>query len=122
MRLNALLAMTVGAMALLAGGIETKAGEGRTARMETTASTGQPKARYYRKKRAPLQVNIYRGRRIGGYSYSTFDAHSTYGSSPPPYAHVRQTPSGPFDNGFFFDSGVRDVGVGSRGGDSPYIR
>jgi len=29
----------------------------------------------------------------------------------------RQTPSGPFDHGFFFDSGM-----GLHGGDSPYPR
>jgi hypothetical protein len=117
MKHNALLAMAVGVLALMAWGSTSQAAERRSARMETAADAGQPKARHYRKRR-PLQVNIY-ARRRGGYSFSSyevFSTYSTYGGSPPPYAHVRQTPSGPFDSGFFFDSGI-----GPRGGDSPYL-
>jgi hypothetical protein len=85
--------------------------------MAVTAGEATPyRAKGYRKRRRrPLEVNIYR-RRVGGYSYSAADVTSTYRAwSPPPYAHVRQTPSGPFDSGFFFDSGF-----GPRGGDAPY--
>jgi hypothetical protein len=71
--------------------------------------------RYYRKKR-PLEVTIYGRRRIGGYSYRAPDVISTYGRSPPPYADVRQSPGGPFDSGFFFDSGI-----GPQGGNSLYF-
>ena len=85
---------------------------------------GATSARYYRpaaaKKRyarRPLEVTIHRGRRIGGYSYSAGDVSSTYGGNPPPYMDVRQTPGGPFDSGFFFDSGISP-----RGGNSPYMR
>jgi hypothetical protein len=123
MQHHALLAMAVGALALLAcGTTSSQAGEEeRTARMETTASRAA-KARYYRNRR-PMEVTIYpTRRRLGGYSYGGIDANSTYGASPAPYTHTRQTPNGPFDNGFFFDSGVSDVGVGTRGGDSPYMR
>ncbi|MGQ0673023.1 MAG: hypothetical protein ACT4N2_09130 [Hyphomicrobium sp.] len=31
--------------------------------------------------------------------------------------HTRQTPGGPFDNGFFFDSAI-----GKNGGDAPYMQ
>lgn len=63
--------------------------------------------------------------RRGGYSYSQEDTINTYGDSRSNYGSAsslrdpsldRQTDSGPFDHGFFFDSGV-----GPRGGDSPYM-
>jgi hypothetical protein len=75
---------------------------------------GPTKIRYYRKK-YPLEVTIYGRRRIGGYSYRASDVTNTYGRSPPPWLDVRQTPGGPFDSGFFFDSGM-----GLHGGNSPY--
>ncbi len=62
--------------------------------------------------------------RRGGYSYSYEDAINTYGDSRGRYGSARsfrdpgldrQTQGGPFDHGFFFDSGVAP-----RGGDSPY--
>jgi hypothetical protein len=73
---------------------------------------GRPRAKHHR----PLEVTVYRRRRIGGYSYGTSNTLDTYGRSPPPYANVRQTPGGPFDSGFFFDSAI-----GPHGGDSPYL-
>lgn len=69
------------------------------------------------------QVRGYVARR-GGYSYSAEDVINTYGDSRTLYGGAnnyrdpmldRQTPFGPFDHGFFFDSGV-----GLRGGNSPY--
>ena len=82
-------------------------------RAETySGEPGHAKARHYRR---PLEVTVYGRRRIGGYSYGRSDTINTYGSSPPPYEHVRQTPGGPFDSGFFFDSGI-----GLHGGNSPY--
>jgi hypothetical protein len=57
-------------------------------------------------KSGSLQVDIYRQRRIGGYSYSRSDVMGSYGASPPPYARPLQSPGGPFDSGFFFDSGI----------------
>lgn len=62
--------------------------------------------------------------RRGGYSYDQFDSINTYGDSRGRYGSAtslrdpqlgRQTEAGPFDHGFFFDSGV-----GLRGGDAPY--
>lgn len=79
-----------------------------------------PKSGYYRK-RGP-QVRGFVQRR-GGYSYYYADSINTYGSSRTVYGGSylyrdplldRQTSAGPFDHGFFFDSGVAP-----RGGDSP---
>ena len=76
----------------------------------------------YRKKKP--QVRGYVARR-GGYSYSYADSLDTYGSARTVTGGSRyyrdanldrQTTSGPFDHGFFFDSGVSP-----RGGDSPYM-
>ena len=64
--------------------------------------------------------------RVGGYSYSQSDTINTYGDSRGRYGSAlslrdphlgRQTEGGPFDHGFFFDSGVT-----RHGGDSPYMR
>lgn len=70
------------------------------------------------------RVKSYVARR-GGYSYSQEDTINTYGDSRSKYGGAsslrdpsldRQTTSGPFDHGFFFDSGI-----GLHGGDSPYM-
>lgn len=70
------------------------------------------------------RVKGYTERR-GGYSYSYADSINTYGDSRSNYGAGsvyrdpmldRQTTAGPFDHGFFFDSGI-----GPRGGDSPYM-
>lgn len=62
----------------------------------------------------------------GGYSYNQFDTINTYGDSRGRSGAAlslrdpqleRQTEAGPFDHGFFFDSGV-----GRNGGDAPYMR
>ncbi|MFO7297775.1 MAG: hypothetical protein DIU57_005020 [Pseudomonadota bacterium] len=61
----------------------------------------------------------------GGYSYTVEDVINTYGDSRTRYGSTnfyrnwmvdRQTRFGPFDHGFFFDSGIEP-----RGGDSPYL-
>ncbi|MFM1813419.1 MAG: hypothetical protein RLZ98_114 [Pseudomonadota bacterium] len=79
-----------------------------------------PRSDYYRGK-GP-QVRSYVVRR-GGYSYSIEDTYNTYGDARTRYGSNsfyrdpfvdRQTNFGPFDHGFFFDSGV-----GPRGGDAP---
>lgn len=78
-------------------------------------------SRYYR---GGPKVRGYR-RRVGGYSYSAADTINTYRDSRTLNGgansyrfemYTRQTPSGPFDHGFFFDSGV-----GMNGGHSPYM-
>ena len=79
------------------------------------------KARHYR--RAPA-VRGYVVRR-GGYSYVIPDAINTYGDARARYGlnnfyrdpmADKQSQGGPFDHGFFFDSGIAP-----RGGDSPYM-
>ncbi|MFN0217897.1 MAG: hypothetical protein ACKVP4_03670 [Hyphomicrobium sp.] len=71
------------------------------------------------------QVKGYAERR-GGYSYSYADSVNTYGDNRSIYGGAstyrdpaldKQTNAGPFDHGFFFDSGVS----GPHGGDSPYM-
>ena len=68
-------------------------------------------------------MRAYRGRRIGFYSYSYRDVINTYGMSRARYGSINsyrdpfvdmQTPNGPFDHGFFFDSGMSP-----RGGNAP---
>lgn len=90
---------------------------------EGPAFSEHPKAAYYRK-RSP-QVRSYVQRR-GGYSYYAADSINTYGSSRTLYGGTmlyrdpmldRQSSAGPFDHGFFFDSGTAP-----RGGDSPYMQ
>lgn len=70
------------------------------------------------------RVRGYVSRR-GGYSYSYEDSINTYGDSRGQYGSARsfrdpsldrQSQGGPFDHGFFFDSGIAP-----RGGDSPYM-
>jgi len=70
------------------------------------------------------QVRGYVARR-GGYSYTYSDTINTYGDSRSLYGAAqsfrnpmvdRQTNAGPFDHGFFFESGVSP-----RGGNSPYM-
>lgn len=74
--------------------------------------------------RSGARVKGYRARR-GGYSYSYEDSINTYGDSRSNFGGAsslrdpmldRQSPAGPFDHGFFFDSGTAP-----RGGDSPYM-
>jgi len=64
--------------------------------------------------------------RRGGYSYSQADSINTYGDSRGQYGSAnslrdpnidRQTNFGPFDHGFFFDSGI-----GLHGGNAPFLR
>jgi len=87
---------------------------------ETGGYFGHRSSRRYRRP----QVRGYVARR-GGYSYKPQDTINTYGDSRTQFGGInvyrqfsldRQTPSGPFDNGFFFDSGM-----GRNGGNSPYL-
>lgn len=88
----------------------------------TTAAEARHHKRFYK---AGPQVKGYVLRR-GGYSYSYADSINTYGDSRSKYGGAsayrdpntldRQTPGGPFDHGFFFDSGM-----GSHGGNAPYM-
>ena len=115
------LAFTLGSLTLLGFSPAGEAAERRTTVVAGTAATHQPTSARYARKRT-YAVGGYR--RIGFYSYSYRDVINTYGMSRTLYGGTntyrapfmdRQTPSGPFDHGFFFDSGM-----GPHGGDSPY--
>jgi hypothetical protein len=122
---------TAGALALGALVVAASASSGfaaeRTGKAPVVRSVGaaqQTSARYYR--RRAVHPRTFAGRRIGFYSYTSRDVINTYGMSRSLYGSIntyrdpyvdRQTPAGPFDHGFFFDSGILP-----RGGDSPYLR
>lgn len=64
--------------------------------------------------------------RRGGYSYDYADSINTYGDSRSKYGSAsvyrdpnldKQTQAGPFDHGYFYNSGIGS----SHGGDSPYM-
>lgn len=111
----ALTAVASAPTAAVAGGVKS--------RSSASSSGGAHRAsRYYRRK---PQVRGYRSRRRGGYSYSAADTINTYGDSRTLNGgansyrfelYSRQSRSGPFDHGYFFDSGF-----GLHGGDSPYL-
>ena len=107
-----LLAAGISAVGLLAG--EASAGERRVRTIEQGPLLSEhPNSKYYRGQ-GP-QVRSYVKRR-GGYSYSASDAAIDYRDTSilrDPLNGRRQ--GGPFDNGFFFDSGI------SRHNDSPYL-
>lgn len=112
------LALGAAVVAMLA--LPAEAGE-RRYRSGAEQGGAHPMSSYYRKGPA---VKGYVARR-GGYSYSYADSINTYGDSRSKYGAAsslrdpmldRQTGAGPFDHGFFFDSGI-----GPRGGDSPYM-
>jgi hypothetical protein len=94
------LVVGLGVLALL-GCAGASQADGR--RMTSTAApaAGQQKTIYYRKRAA--RVRGYFAMR-GGYAYGRSDVT---GSSRAPYAWVDQSPGGPFDSGFFFDSDIR---------------
>jgi hypothetical protein len=80
-------------------------------------------SRYHRKRGVRVRGFLTRG---GYYSYNDADVVNVYGGSRALFGSAnayrdpfidRQTTAGPFDHGFFFDSGI-----GPRGGDAPYPR
>ncbi len=118
--------MLCGAMALAVaaiGGWSTPADAGWRKSGCASAKSGSGHARSCNYRRGP-QVRGYVARR-GGYSYTYADSINTYGDSRSKYGAAsslrdpaldRQTSAGPFDHGFFFDSGIAP-----NGGDSPYL-
>ena len=122
---KAALALALGTLALMSFTTVGEAAERRAKLVATTQASFQPtKARYSRRYAGP--VRGYRGRRVGFYSYSYRDVINTYGMSRARYGSINsyrdpfvdmQTPNGPFDHGFFFDSGMLP-----RGGNAPYLR
>jgi len=122
---KALLMLAIGAIALIGLGSDGEAGQ--RAKKKASAATAElgehPKSAYYHRKRT--RVYGYRARRRGGYSYGAEDVINTYGLTRGLFGSInsyrdpfvdRQTTAGPFDHGFFFDSGI-----GPHGGDSPYL-
>lgn len=102
----------------------TKSAGAKSARVKSASvdqgSGGHPQSRYYR---GGPRVKGFVARR-GGYSYTALDIVNTYGDSRSNFGGAssyrdpsldRQSSSGPFDHGFFFDSGISP-----RGGNSPY--
>jgi hypothetical protein len=87
---------------------------------QSEARRGHRASAYYR---GGPEIRGFVARR-GGYSYSIEDTINTYGDSRTLYGGAssyrnpmldRQSRFGPFDHGFFFDSGIAP-----RGGDAPY--
>jgi len=89
-----------------------------------------PASSYYRGRSGPRsvrgpQVRGFAQRRVGGYSFYRADTINTYGNVRSAYGGYnvyrdfngtdRQTPFGPFDHGFFFESGIAP-----HGGFAPY--
>lgn len=83
-----------------------------------TASAAENSAKSKSKSSAPRQ---------GGYSYKQADSINTYGDSRGQYGAAnslrdpsldRQTNAGPFDHGFFYESGI---GPGQHGGNAPFL-
>jgi hypothetical protein len=121
---KAALALALGTLALMSFAATGEAAERRAKPVATAEKSFQPtKARYSRRHAAP--VRAYRARRVGFYSYTYRDVINTYGMSRARYGGINsyrdpfvdmQTPNGPFDHGFFFDSGMLP-----RGGNAPYL-
>lgn len=92
--------------------------------LSLSASVPSMATEHHHSYRSGPQVKGFVARR-GGYSYQYADSINTYGNTRTLSGGAdvfrdpsldRQTISGPFDHGFFFDSGI-----GFRGGDSPYM-
>ena len=90
------------------------------AAMALSVSTGASLAQETTKGKTATQ-------RRGGYSYNQAQTINTYGDSRGKSGAAdslrdpnfdRQTNSGPFDHGFFFDSGI---GPGQHGGSAPFL-
>jgi hypothetical protein len=119
---NAALVLALGALVLTGYAATSEAGERRRTTVAAKSSYQPTDGRY-----AHRRVVRSRGyRRIGFYSYTYRDVINTYGMSRARYGSInsyrdpfvdRQTVNGPFDHGFFFDSGIAP-----RGGDAPYVR
>jgi hypothetical protein len=119
----AMLTLLAGFAALSCAFSPASAGAKKPVRSDVQASESVEHRASSAYRRKP-QVRGFVARR-GGYSFSAADAINTYGDSRSLYGGAssyrgyqfdRQTNAGPFDHGFFFDSGIAP-----RGGDSPYM-
>ena len=125
MRSTGMLAAVCGAVAVLAFTSAGQAGDRQAGRTYGQQGQMEPtKSRYHRKRATRVKGFMARG---GYYSYTDFGCRRTctadraalFGSTNSyrdPFTD-RQTTAGPFDHGFFFNSGV-----GRNGGDAPYMR
>ena len=91
----------LGLVALLAYASTSQAAERKAARTAAPAA-GQQKVILLRKRAAGRASFLMRG----GYSYGKSDVATPFGYWRAPYAVVNQSSGGPFDSGFFFDSGL----------------
>lgn len=112
--------LTIAATAALVIGAHSPADAG-SRKGYSQGGGAHPTSPYYR---SGPRVKGYVARR-GGYSYNRADTVNTYGNSRSNYGSTnayrdftldKQTVTGPFDHGFFFDSAI-----GPRGGDAPYM-
>lgn len=120
---NAALVLALGALVLTGFAATGQAGDRRVATAVGAKAAYQPTNGRYAHRRVVRSTGY---RRVGFYSYTYRDVINTYGMSRARYGSInsyrdpfvdRQTVNGPFDHGFFFDSGIAP-----RGGDSPYLR
>lgn len=118
---NQLLMAIAGSFSLILALPAAQAGDRRVDSGVSSSGGAHPTSRHYR---SGARVKGYRARR-GGYSYSYEDSINTYGDSRSNFGAAsslrdpmldRQSGAGPFDHGFFFDSGTMP-----HGGDSPYM-
>lgn len=111
---------------LTVAGLATDAGAGIVSMRNaivTTAAEGQVVQVTHRSRKPQVRGFVRRG---GYYSYRPEDSINTYGDSRTKYGSTnvyrdpnvdQQTRFGPFDHGFFYDSGLTTP----YGGNSPYI-
>ncbi len=125
MNKTCLMAAAGCAAVMLALGGTSQAAERPAGKVVAQGSQGfmEPAKSRYRGKRA-TRVRGFLSGRLGFYSYNDFDVINVYGGSRTLYGSTnsyrdpftdRQTNAGPFDHGFFFNSGI-----GPRGGNAPY--
>jgi hypothetical protein len=103
MRHKILLVIGLGIAALVWHAGASKA-DGR--KLTQTSGLAGQKTVHYRKRET--RVRGYYAMR-GGYSYGTSDVTGSYRSWYPSLGIGAQSPGGPFDSGFFFDSGIRPL-------------
>lgn len=113
------IGMAVAALALI--GLAPDVGVSSAQAQGSSAQPAEhPSANAYRKRGPQVRGYVLRG----GYSYGREDSINTYGDSRSRYGGAsfyrdtmldRQSRSGPFDHGFFFDSAI-----GRGGGNAPY--
>ncbi len=125
MKNKSMWAAVCAAIAVSALAASADAGDRSTGSVVRQQGYMEPANSRYQRKRG-TRVRGFLARRGGYYSYVDADVTNVYGGSRTQFGSTnsyrdpsvdRQTSSGPFDHGFFFDSGTA-----ARGGSSPYPR